>query len=487
MEPNVNDEWILSEPSQQPTEQNQGGVGQFLTSYGAAPLARAGEQFLGFPGMLESLGTGLVQKATGMTPAQVPGILDIGKSLVTGKPLEYSGNVFPTPEQIRENVTKPLTGQTLEPKNRKQQVAQDLFADFASLKPGMSLGKAANLSVIGNLISETAKWLGHDTTGDVLKTGAYIAGSFPGLYKQFSDKTTKLYGRARELAKDARVETTGLSNFLEAAQKEHGKEGFIGTEKVHPRFDPIVKSIESIPATAEQQAAHHEQRIKSINEAYEAELRKNGLVFDKKAIARRDAALANTEKEASQLKSGKTDISVNDLIERKQEVNEWIREMEEKGGVSPKGIRKLRQVRDKLNSYIQKFGAKNPEFGEVWNEAEQRYMAQNERSAAGKFMEKHINADLFKHPVMKVLYHTPVVGWGMLPLAAGSIGAAHVAKYATRVTDLLMRSPEARKMYFKSLAAASKGNSKLMNGYARKVEQVIKADETSDEWDYSEQ
>ena len=125
-------------------------AGQMVTRNLARGAARAGEAFLGLPG-------DIVQGGLGLT--------NLGIEKVTGKesPLPKELPVA-TSDWYRQNITKPLTGEYLEPKGKIEKGIDDVIGDFTSLMvpvgPALGAGKALAAAGLGNLASWVTEGIG---------------------------------------------------------------------------------------------------------------------------------------------------------------------------------------------------------------------------------------------------------------------------------------------------------------------------------------
>lgn len=138
-------------------------VGQLVTRNIARGGARAAEAFLGLPGDIVHGGLGLAN-------------LGIEKLAGKASPLPRELPVA-TSDWYRQNITKPLTGEYLEPKGKIEKGIDDVIGDFTSLMvpigPGLGVGKAAAAAGLGNL----ASWVTEGIGGTPGKQAAAKAGA----------------------------------------------------------------------------------------------------------------------------------------------------------------------------------------------------------------------------------------------------------------------------------------------------------------------
>ncbi len=125
--------------------------------------ARAAEAFMGLPGDIVQGGLGLanmgIEKLTG-------GESPLPKELPVA-----------TSDWYRQNITKPLTGEYLEPKGKIERGIDDVIGDFTSLMvpigPALGVGKAAAAAGLGNI----ADWVSEGIGASEVKRGLAKAGA----------------------------------------------------------------------------------------------------------------------------------------------------------------------------------------------------------------------------------------------------------------------------------------------------------------------
>ena len=162
----------------------------FLGRTGARTLARAGESIAGLPGDIASAGLGLA---------------NYGISKVTGKPGPIPKLPLPTSEAIRENVTKPLTGNYLEPQSKNEQFYDDIIGDaavlFSPFKGKVPFAKGVAGALGRSAVGNTAKWATEQVTdspvvGTGVKIGSMVLAGTLGGRKQLNTLKNDSYQKA---------------------------------------------------------------------------------------------------------------------------------------------------------------------------------------------------------------------------------------------------------------------------------------------------
>jgi hypothetical protein len=149
--------------------------------------------------------------------------------------LKTSGTVFPTSEDIRREVTKPLTGEYLEPKTAIERKIQNFTEGVTALTqpiPGankvMSIKKAAALTGFGNATGWlTAKLTGSEKAGDYVNVGTVMLGSLfgPPVLRKKMDTAFKDADSA--VAHNEVVDASSYDRSLKSMKREvkrYGKE-----------------------------------------------------------------------------------------------------------------------------------------------------------------------------------------------------------------------------------------------------------------------
>ena len=191
--------------------------------------ARVAETVLGAPRAAGEFLQGLVPEKT---VTKLAGKVGLEKPVKKGFELTKKFapyKVFPKAEDIRENVTKHLFGEKLEPKNKWEKTADEFVSDFAALAlplPGSQLRllKPFLVSAGANAVSEGVGYIGgSEKQKSYAKIGSLLAGSM--INPRAAENLKKgLYAQARSVRPDdAKVNAQQLvrkSNNLEAELKK---------------------------------------------------------------------------------------------------------------------------------------------------------------------------------------------------------------------------------------------------------------------------
>lgn len=145
--------------------------------------------------------------------------------------------LFPSSEQIKENVTNYLFNDKLDPKNEWEKKSDELFSDFAALSipfPGSQLKilKPSLLALGGNIASEVVGRMGGtDKEKTYTKLGTFLLGSIinPRGAEKFKNE---LYNKARQfLPEDATVSSVPLNKKIQSLEKELLKGGIADSDR----------------------------------------------------------------------------------------------------------------------------------------------------------------------------------------------------------------------------------------------------------------
>ncbi len=406
-------EWeLVSLPDQEPSEETlPGGALRNLVSLGA----RGVESALGIPGDL----------AHGLTS-----ILDYGLSKATGEDVrlprpptifrlfggteEDSVTQFPGSEFIREEITIPaiesIAGEGYtEPRNKSEQLAQDVVSDFAALiSPipfkGVKLGKALALSGIGNLTGFLTKESGYGPGLQAgAKFGSMIVTSFLGNSPFLGKHIKDLYGEAERTAGEALSPARELRNNLKKLKHEVGRRKFKNSKDVI-------------------------EQIKNIQ---------------------------------TNITPAKT-IKIKDLINAKQDINSIF--------PSTSGVGKsyLGKTLETVGSALDEAGKDLPSFArESLRDADDLVRATRNSNLLAKITEK-IN---FKNPLLKFALGGVGFSAGLSSLKNPLIAASAVSLgAATNFAYLLSQSPAARKIYGSILKGIGKDTSRVIIKKARQLD-----------------
>lgn len=394
----------------EPTQQSQ--PNSILRNVGRV-AARGAEALAGLPGDVLSAGLGAGSFITG-------GRIPTYESLQEKFP---NVPTLPTSSQLRETVTKGLTGQALEPQTEGEETFDTFVQDIATLalpvKGRIPFKSALAKSVAGNAASWLTKELGGSEAAQAgaklgILTAAGLAGGRRALTKQMNES----YKTAEELSKGAAVSAKNLSqetkSLLEQVSKGHGT----------PAKELVKGPLKSIE---------------------------------------------------KHIKNGK--ISVTDAWEIKRDINDLIFNPE----TSKQARTLLRKAIAPVNKVIAEFGAKSPEFKKNFSFAEDIFKGLNDRSVINKFLQKHVSVQgSMKNPLTKILLLGGSYHFGGLPGvggAAAAIGLGIAAREGVQAAEFIFKSPSARKYYADILRDSAAGN------VAAAKRNIQKLDKIADQYD----
>lgn len=353
--------------------------------------ARSAEAIAGLPGDILSAGLGAGNYITG-------GIIPTYESLQEKFPKVPT---LPTSSQLRQTVTKGLTGESLEPQTPTEESFDTLVQDVATLalplKGRIPFKSAIGKALAGNAASWLTKELGGSETAQAgAKLGILTVAGLAGGRRALKKQMTQSYKKAEELSKGALVSAKNLSDETKAllgkVSKGHGTEA---------------KELVKGP-------------LKSIEK---------------------------------HIKGGK--ISVSDAWELKRDINDIIYDP-----TTTKQSRKLlREAIAPLNKTIAQYGVSNPEFAKNFTFAEDIFRGLNERSVINQFLQKHVTIQgALKNPLTKVLVGYHFGGLPAIGAATGAIGSGLAFREGVQAIEFLFKSPAAQKYYTDLLKASATQN-----------------------------
>jgi nicotinamide mononucleotide (NMN) deamidase PncC len=216
-----------------------------------APVVRAGEALAGLPGNLAALGAQGIKYATGADNAAL--------NYVADNPL--------TSSSIRENVTKPLTGETFEPQSPASELYQDVVGTALSLVvPGGGLGgglskaltntvKASAAVAGGKITGGALRAIGADPVssalGEAVATGVFMGGQFK---NKVEDAKKSLYKKADSIAESSKdvINTQGLRKKLNEVHNAVSSRDMQGKKFIQERLIGLEELANNPRATVRQ-------------------------------------------------------------------------------------------------------------------------------------------------------------------------------------------------------------------------------------------
>jgi hypothetical protein len=213
-------------------------------------IARGLETVLGAPRAGVEFLEGLVPEKALIKGAEKIGLGKGAKNLLETAKKYAPYKLLPTSTDIRENVTKYLFGEKLEPKNEWERKADDLVSDFTALAlplPGQKLKllRPALTALGGNIASDIIGRMGGSHKSQTYaKLGTFLVGSLihP---KEAANLKDQLYSEARAArptdavvtAKNLYPKTKNLKNTLKKGGEAQSKSGAL------KKLDEIERSI----------------------------------------------------------------------------------------------------------------------------------------------------------------------------------------------------------------------------------------------------
>lgn len=385
--------------------QDESNIG-YLGRTGARTLARAGESIIGLPGDVAS---GLI------------GLTNYGISKATGKPGPIPDIPLPTSEAIRRNITKPLTGEYLEPQGRGEKFYDEIIGDAAALlvplKGKVPFAKAAMGALAKSAVGNIAKWGAEEVTGSPLvgigaKIGSMALAGTLGGRKVLTDLKTKSYDEAfSKIPKNIKFDLSPEKNKLQ-------------------------KLANTISRGDRPDKAFMLDRLHSINN------------------------ITN--------KSGT--VSLEEAINLKQDWNKYLSDPS-----LPKSSRDgLKQAVGIINDGIKRYGSTNPSFYNPYKIAEELTGALQSTNYMQKVLAKHpYLQDSIKNPLLqKALWGGALYGVSKVPFpTVAAIGAgAYGIKESAKLYQLLSKSPIARKYYKEVVESALKNDIKAVRKNLSKLD-----------------
>lgn len=394
-------------------------VGESTAGYigrtGARTLARGTESILGLPGDI----------ASGLR-----GLANYGINKLTGEKNVIPNIPLPTSENVREYVTKPLTGEYLEPQGNGEEFYDQIIGDAASLLIPLK-GKVPFVKAIGGALTRsaagnTAQWAAEQVTdsplvGATAKIGAMaLAGT---------------YGGRKELTK-----------LKDQSYK---------------------KAYSNIPAKAKFDFRPEKQKIDKLSQSL-----LKGDRPDKKFILDRLNAIDNV------VEGGKG--SIQQAINLKQDWNKYLSDP----SLSRSSRDYIKQAVGIVNDGIRRYGKTNPKFLKAYQTAEELTGALQSTN--------YIQKALSKHPALRDHVSNPLIQkllWGgafaatsqtSVPALVGAGATALGIRESAKVYQLLSRSPIAQKYYKDVVQSVLKNDTKAI------AKNLSKLDKVANDFDFDE-
>jgi hypothetical protein len=381
----------------------------YLTRLAVSNLARGTEHFLGKHGDIEAAGRKLLPKGS-------MGLL--GDSL-----LEMMGrdSFLPTSEELKQNITFPLTGEYTKPKTKKEAIAQEISGDVGSIGRGRGTIRQQLINKLGIPVASTT-----------------------------AKETVEHLGLGEEKgswAKMAAMTALSLLNNVNATAyaanlMNQGRQGFGQNIAANvPRYENAINRAARPLLQGDPRTALAQQQIAGI---------------------RNDIATGQT--------------SMGDLMRRYDALNAAKRDrglFTLRRGDRQFAIRAINDVRDSVREEIRNLGQANPQALQQWENGVNAFSVIHRTNAISNLADRVLTGPYSKAAV------TGLFGAGAWksPMLTG--GASAVAGSAYKMGQVAIRvwnDPNLARYYWEAMSAAARDDAalflnnfkKLNDGYEKK-------------------
>jgi hypothetical protein len=394
--------------------------------------ARIGEIGGGLPGSIEAFGKSVVpnpfaqaQPGQGQEflqpSSQWPSLSELVDRSYKEQQEQPQQRFLPTPEELRENVTKRYTGEYLEPQNEYEKFADEVVQDIAAilhpLLPGAATGikEAGAMGALGNIAKYGAQKLGLGKTGqENAKLGTMLLTNLG--FKPNLEKTAKqAYEVAQENIPDVEVSSQPLNKAIAR-----------------------LEDLATRPGIATPSKKFALERIPEIQEV---------------------------------VRDGK--ISARDAFEGIKDINELFRE-----DLIPNNAKShAGELIDAFSETLNPLEKTHPDFHRAFESGRGLYKAINTSSGLNSWIQDKLGI-LEKKVTHPLALH--FIGLGKA--VGGTLGMRGIG-YIANTADRLFANPAVRNDYINFLEAASKKNIGSAIKYATKLDEDIKKAE-ADEYQF---
>ncbi len=381
---------------------------------------------------------------------------------------------IPTAEDVREHVTKPLTGNELEPESEGEQ-EYDKYAELiGSLLSGNALKGAAALGNVKSLgaAGEVAKGAGKAL---LRATGLATAGTG-------AAKTAEYLGAspaAQEVAKIGAIILTdaipGGRKFLENKAKQ------------------AYKVVDSIPETVPIEAPHLEQYTDKLKKYVESGLETTSKGEMAKVVSRTQRALKAGKKQVWEPGKGVVDRTftpIKEVAQIERDINNLLRDHT----ISNQSKALLGKMKDSIEPALTDFASKNPEWGTAYNDSKDIWRGLNQRSFINKFLNQNKNVELKmttqlgKDLLFGALLENPIKVGGKLTAIATAKTIGKGLGKGVEFFEFLKNSKNAQAHYWEALGAAAENNKAAFLRSALRFDKDARdyesrESESDDEWE----
>lgn len=443
--PNDEEYEVTSAPQDYDNNQEESNL-EYGTRTTSRGLARAGEAIVGLPGDIAS---------------GLHGLANYGIEKSVGKKDFIPNFPYPTSDAVRRHITKPLTGEYLEPKSGTEKFYDDIIGDAATLLIPTNAGakitqltlkgasKALGKSVSRAAMANTAKWAGEALTdspfvGAIAKMGTLFLSGMRGTREKIKDWKDDLYPQSMsKIPKGTTTNVVPQQNSMKTLINEVNKSDIPKKDFLTDRLESFNKLIKpNVPGTREKTA---------ILDQY-------GKPLSKRVPGKRGGT-----------------IDVKELINLKKGWNNHLQTL------SPKSteFNYLKRGVGILNDAIETYGSKNHEFYQPYRMAEELHGALANSNLIKNFIDRY--------PAIRSKVDNPIVQHILGYSASHAIKDAHLGKSlgltglgvgayeSAKALQLIMSSPVAKKAYQNAAKAAVR---KDAAGLARSLSVLNKAANT---------
>lgn len=331
---------------------------------------------------------------------------------------------FPTSAQTGDVIEK-LTGGALEPQGGIEETIQNIAQDIGGFVPWLMFGPATGAlkavakflptAITGNLAGQAVKELGG---GPLAQAAAKLAGGVGANVVGITRDARKLKGHSYKVSQAA-------------IPKGETHEAVTLRKNIHALYDEAAKH----DVTGKEYLL---DRVKAVDD----------LIADRK-------------------------IGVQQAWEIKKSLNKKLGDYKVDKEIKPYIKRLVKHINEDV---LGKYGEKNPTFGKHFRQAEDLHKGFNDVSAITQFLNENVSyRTMLKNKTLGgMLFGGATYAAGLSPAAIGTaaVGAAGLtARQVARFTDLMRKSPAARKLWIQSINNALTRNTP---GFASTVSKLDK-------------
>ena len=393
--------------------------------------ARAGEALAGLPGDILSGVNSAVEYGLGIkTPysrfKEGTGVAPI-----------------PTSENIKDHVTKGLTGEYLEPQGGKEEFVDNVVKDIATM---WAPGKIASMGVKG--VSKLASFFASPEGFSLGKQAARAAGS--NLAGLLGEKIfdSKIAGGVAKLGTLALTSIPSTEKILgDEADRLYGIEKSI-LQKEKPRIQP-----EKVSDKMHELENWTQSGLKEDVEAKDQ-------IF--KSLKKLDANISNEG------------ILISDLLESRRDIASKLRN----GEYNKVAAEKAKELQKVINEEIQEYGKTNQPFITALNEGDAIYTAKKINQEKNKFVENLIPKDAIKSKLGKaIIFGSGVSGVAFAPkIALGLLAGYPLLKAGAKArafVHTVKSNAPTQKYLVKFYEAAIKKDKNLLVNSAKNLDKIL--------------